>query len=99
MKNLYKDQNLKSFFIKLFSITLAVIVIISFVYNTIFADKIDAALQLLQLSKKENREIFISKIKSEINKNLSKEKILHDEDAILLKKFLYKIKKEIDEAQ
>jgi hypothetical protein len=99
MKNSYKDQNLKSFFIKLFSITLAVIVIISFVYNTIFADKIDAVLQLLQLSKKENREIFISKIKSEMNKNLSKEKILHDEDAILLKKFLYKIKKEIDEAQ
>ena len=54
---------------------------------------------MLQLSKKENREIYISKIKSEINKSLSKDKILHEDDAILLKKFIYKIKKEIDEAQ
>jgi len=99
MKNSLKEQNLKNFFIKLFSITLAIIFIISFVYNTIFADKIDTVLQVLQLSKKENREIFISKIKLEINKNLSKEKILYDEDAILLKKFIYKIKKEIDDAQ
>jgi hypothetical protein len=99
MKNSLKEQNLKNFFIKLFSITLAIIFIISFVYNTILADKIDTVLQVLQLSKKENREIFISKIKLEINKNLSKEKILNDEDAILLKKFIYKIKKEIDDAQ
>jgi hypothetical protein len=99
MKKSYKENSIKFFFIKLFSITLAIILIISFVYNTIFADKIDAFIQVLQLSKKENREIYISKIKSEINKSLSKDKILHEDDAILLKKFIYKIKKEIDEAQ
>ena len=56
-------------------------------------------MQILQLSKKENREILNSKIRSELNKSLSKDKILHDEDAILLKKLFYKIKKEIEEAQ
>jgi hypothetical protein len=99
MKKVEKDNNLKFFFIKLASVTLAIIIIISFIYNTIFAEKIDTFMQILQLSKKENREILNSKIRSELNKSLSKDKILHDEDAILLKKLFYKIKKEIEEAQ
>jgi hypothetical protein len=99
MKKIEKDINLKFFFIRLASITLAIIIIISFIYNTIFAEKIDTFMQILQLSKKENREILNSKIRSELNKSLSKDKILHDEDAILLKKLFYKIKKEIEEAQ
>jgi hypothetical protein len=99
MKKIGKDNNIKFFFIKLASVTLAIIIIISFIYNTIFAEKIDTFMQILQLSKKENREILNSKIRSELNKSLSKDKILHDEDAILLKKLFYKIKKEIEEAQ
>ena len=99
MKKIVKNINLKFFFIRLASITLAIIIIISFIYNTIFAEKIDTFMQILQLSKKENREILNSKIRSELNKSLSKDKILHDEDAILLKKLFYKIKKEIEEAQ
>ena len=99
MKKNEKDNNLKFFFIRLACVTLAIIIIISFIYNTIFAEKIDTFMQILQLSKKENREILNSKIRSELNKSLSKDKILHDEDAILLKKLFYKIKKEIEEAQ
>ena len=99
MQNSKKNNNLKVFFIKLISITLSIIVIISFVYNTIFAEKIDSLLQVLELSKKENRSLVVSKIRSELNKALSKEEILYKEDAILLQKLFYKIKKEIDEAQ
>jgi hypothetical protein len=99
MKKIGKDNNIKFFFIKLASVTLAIIIIISFIYNTIFAEKIDTFMQILQLSKKENREILNSKIRSELNKSLSKDKILYDEDAILLQKLFYKIKKEIEEAQ
>jgi hypothetical protein len=99
MQNSKKNNNLKVFFIKLISITLSIIVIISFVYNTIFAEKIDSLLQVLELSKKENRALVVSKIRSELNKALSKEEILYKEDAILLQKLFYKIKKEIDEAQ
>jgi hypothetical protein len=99
MKNSEKNNNLKIFFIKLISITLSIIVIISFVYNIIFAEKIDSLLQILELSKKENRALVVSKIRSELNKAISKDEILYKEDAILLQKLFYKIKKEIDEAQ
>ena len=54
MKNLKKENNLKFFFIKLISITLSIIIIISFIYNTVFADKLDSVNQILQFSKKEN---------------------------------------------
>ena len=54
MKSSEKNNNLKIFFIKLISITLSIIVIISFVYNTIFSEKIDSLLQILELIKKEN---------------------------------------------
>ena len=94
-----KDINLKFFFIRLASITLAIIIIISFIYNTIFAEKIDTFMQILQLSKKENRALVVSKIRSELNKAISKDEILYKEDAILLQKLFYKIKKEVDEAQ
>jgi hypothetical protein len=99
MQNSKKNNNLKVFFIKLISITLSIIVIISFVYNTIFAEKIDSLLHVLELSKKENRALVVSKIRSELNKALSKEEILYKEDAILLQNLFYKIKKEIDETQ
>ena len=99
MKNNNKEINLKFFFIKLISITLAIIIIISFIYNTIFADKIDSLFQILQFSKKENRGEIIIKIRSELNKAIAKDQILYKEDAILLNKLLNKIKKEIDEAK
>lgn len=99
MKNDKKKINLKFFFIKLISITLAIIIIISFIYNTIFADKIDSLFQILQFSKKENRGEIVIKIRSELNKAIAKDQILYKEDAILLNKLLNKIKKEIDEAK
>lgn len=99
MKNDKKEINLKFFFIKLISITLAIIIIISFIYNTIFADKIDSLFQILQFSKKENRGEIVIKIRSELNKAIAKDQILYKEDAILLNKLLNKIKKEIDEAK
>lgn len=98
MKNLKKHSNLKTFLIKLTSITLSIIIIISFIYNTIFAEKIESVMQILELSKKENREIIGVKIRNELEKSLAKDKILKENDAVLLKKLFYKIKKEIDEA-
>ena len=95
MKNDKKKINLKFFFIKLISITLAIIIIISFIYNTIFADKIDSLFQILQFSKKENRGEIVIKIRSELNKAIAKDQILYKEDAILLNKLLNKFKLKI----
>jgi hypothetical protein len=99
MKNSKKHGNLKIFLIKLISITLSIIIIISFIYNTIFAEKIETVTQIFELVKKENRETIRVKIRNELEKGLSKDKILTEKDAVLLKKLFYKIKKEIDEAE
>jgi len=91
--------NLKIFFIKLLAISLAITIIINMTYNLIFADKLDAINKLLTINEKENIEKVKDKIKLEIEKGLSKEKILKKEDAKLLKKFYIKVKKELDEVK
>ena len=91
--------NLKIFFIKLLAISLAIIIIINVTYNLIFSDKLDVLNKLLTLNEKENIEKVKDKIKLEIEKGLSKEKILKKEDAKLLKKFYIKVKKELDEVK
>ena len=91
--------NLKIFFVKLIAISLAIIIIINMTYNLIFADKLDAINKLLTINEKENIEKVKDKIKLEMEKGLSKEKILKEEDAKLLKKFYIKVKKELDEVK
>ncbi len=91
------DKNLKIFFIKLISIVISIIIIINVLYNTILADKIDSLNFIFSLNKKENIEEVKNKIRKEVKKGLEKDKILNDEDAILLKKFYIKIKKELND--
>ena len=49
-----------------------------------------------ELSSKDTAIFFKEKMRKEIKSGLSKEKILDDEDAKLLKQFYEKIKKELD---
>jgi len=91
------DKNLKIFFIKLISIVISIIIIINVLYNTILADKIDSLNFIFSLNKKENIEEVKNKIRKEVKKGLEKDKILNDEDAILLKKFYIKIRKELND--
>ena len=91
------DKNLKIFFIKLISIVISIIIIINVLYNTILADKVDSLNFIFSLNKKENIEEVKNKIRKEVKKGLEKDKILDDEDAILLKKFYIKIKKELND--
>ena len=90
--------NLKIFFIKLVSIVFAIIIIINITYNLLLADKVDALSSLLLLNKKENRIHLKNKIRLEIERSLSKEKILNEEDKILLYKFYLKLRKEFQDA-
>ena len=68
-------------------------------YNLIFADNFNAINKLLSLNEKKNIEKFKDKIRLEIENGLSKEKILKEKDAKLLKKFYIKVKKELDEVK
>ena len=88
-----KDNSLKNFFIKLISITIAIIVIINVSYNLIFAEKMEKIGFLLNLNSKENIELVKNKIRKELREGLEKEKILNKEDKQLLSEFYLKIKK------
>ena len=90
-------NNLKTFFIKLISITFAIIIVINVTYNLILADKLESINSLLQLNKKENIELVKNKIRLEIEKGIKKDKILNEEDKILIYKLYKKLRKEFSE--
>ena len=97
-----KDNNktdLKKFFIKLFAITLSIVIIINITYNLIFAKHFENINRLLSLNNKESIELIKDKIRFEIKKGLSKDKIMNDEDKILFYKFYLKIKNEFQEIE
>ena len=93
------QNNLKIFFIKLIAITFSIIVVINATYNLILADKLESLNKILQLNKKENIESVKNKIRSEIQSGLEKDKLLNEQDKILIYKFYRKIKKEFDEIE
>ena len=97
-----QDNNktdLKKFFIKLFAIALAIVIIINITYNLIFARQFENINKLLSLNNKESIELIKDKIRFEMKKGLSKDKIMNDEDKILFYKFYLKIKNEFQEIE
>ena len=88
-------NELKKFFIKLIAITISIIVIINVSLNVLFSDKLDKLNKIFSLGEKENMETLKDKIRLELSKGIEKEKLLTDEDKILLIKFYKKIEKEI----
>ena len=99
MSKINKTNNLKKFFIKLISITLAIVVAVNIIFNLIFADKFDNLSRILSLNEKENIAHLKDKLRSEIKKSLDKDYILNQEDKILLYKFYHKIKNEFKEIE
>ena len=94
-----EKNNLKIFFIKLGSITFAIIIIINVVYNLIFAEKLEKINSLLELDKSKFRNDLRMKIRKEIKNGLEKEYILNEEDKILIYKLYKKIQKEFKEIE
>ncbi len=88
------ESNLKIFLIKLIAVTFAIIVIINVFYNIFLADKLDALNKLSNLDKN-TAEIIKDKLRSELKSGLEKDRILSNEDAILIKKFIEKISSEL----
>ena len=89
-----KQNNLKSFFTKLVSITIAIILIINVVYNLFLADKMEALNKLISLDKSKFRSELRDKVRNEIRDGLEKENILNEEDKVLFYKLYIKIKNE-----
>ena len=89
-----QESNLKIFFIKLVAITFAFIIVINVFYNIFLADKLEILNKISNLDKS-TAEILKDKIRSELRSGIEKDKILSDEDAVLIKKFIEKISSEI----
>ena len=91
------QKGLKKFFIKLVSISIAVIIIINLTFNLIFAERLEKIDKILLLNKSESREEMKLKIRKELNKGLNKENSIAEEDKILLYKFYLKLRKEFQD--
>ena len=89
--------NLKVFFIKLISISFAIIIIINFLFNIILAERLEKIDKILSVSESAKRYELKEKIRDEINQGLDKKNMLHEEDKILLYKLYLKIKKEFND--
>ena len=91
------EANLKIFFVKLISISVAIIIIINFLFNIILAERLEKIDKILSVSESTKRYELKEKIRDEINQGLDKKNMLHEEDKILLYKLYLKIKKEFND--
>ena len=88
------QKSLKSFFIKLISISIAVFIVINLIFNILFAERLEKIDKILLLNDNQFRNEIKEKIKNELTDSLNKENILYEEDKILLYKIYLKLKKE-----
>ena len=91
------QKSLKSFFIKLFSISIALVIVINLIFNLIFAERLEKIDKILLLNKSAFREEMKEKIRKELSDGLNKENLIKEEDKILLYKFYLKLKKEFQD--
>ena len=89
-------NNYKSFFIKLASISLAIVIVINLLFNLIFAERLEKIDKALSLDKSKTRSEIKQKVRNELSKGLNKENMIDEEDKILLYKLYLKIKKEFE---
>ena len=92
-------ENLKSFFVKLVAISIAVIIIINLIFNILLGERLEKIDKIMSLSDSSSRNEMKKKMRSELNKGLEKEYIFSEEDRILIYKFYQKIKKELSELE
>ena len=90
------QKSLRSFFIKLISISIAVFIIVNLIFNIIFAERLEKIDKILLLNNNQFRHEIKEKIKNELTDSLNKENILYEEDKILLYKIYLKLKKEFE---
>ena len=89
-------ETLKVFFIKLISISVAVVITINLMFNLIFAERLEKIDKILLLNESLHRNEMKEKIRNELRDALNKENMIAEEDKILLYKIYIKIKKEFE---
>jgi len=84
-----KQRGYKSFFVKLASISIAIVIVINLLFNLIFSERLEKMDKIFSLDR--------NKIRSELSKGLNKENMIAEEDKIILYKLYLKIKKEFED--
>ena len=69
----------KSFFVKLVSISIAIVIVINLLFNLIFSERLKKMDKIFSLDR--------NKIRSELSKGLNKENMIAEEDKIILYKY------------
>ena len=92
-------ENLRSFFIKLVAISIAVIIIINLIFNILLGERLEKMDKIMSLSDSTNRAEVKKKIRSELEKGLEKDYIFSEEDRVLIYKIYKKIKKEFSKLE
>ena len=91
-----KEKNLKMFFIKLSSITVAIIIIINVLFNLIISN-VGFIEKIITFSEVENRKEYAEDIRIDLNNLLKKDNIIKQEDKILLYKLYKKLQSEFED--
>ena len=92
-------ENLRPFFIKLFAISIAVIITINLIFNILLGERLEKIDQIISLGDSSTRNDVKLKIRSELNKGLDKENIFSKEDKVLIYKIYKKIQKEFEDLE
>jgi|TARA_Y100000294_G_scaffold144032_1_gene138818 hypothetical protein len=90
-------KSLKIFFIKLISISIAILILVNLIFNLLFAERLEKIDKILLLNKNAFRNDIKDKIREELNSGLNKENLIYKEDKILLYKLYQKLKKEFQD--
>ena len=92
-------ENLRSFFIKLFAISVAIIIIINLIFNILLGERLEKIDKIISMNDSSTRNEIKLKIRSELNKGLEKENIFSKEDKVLIYKIYKKIQKEFKDLE
>ena len=90
------QKSLKSFFIKLISISIALVIVMNLIFNLILGERLEKIDKILSLNKSHIRNDMKAKIREELTDGLNNENMIAEEDKILLYKIYLKIKKEFE---
>ena len=91
------QNNIKSFLIKLISISIASVIVVNLIFNLIFAEKLEKIDKILLLNNSQSRNEMKEKLRNELTDGLNKEHMIAEEDKILLYKIYLKLKKEFED--
>jgi len=84
-----QQRSYKSFFVKLVSISIAIVIVINLLFNLIFSERLEKIDKIFSLDR--------NKLRNELSKGLNKENMIAEEDKIILYKLYLKIKKEFED--